>query len=68
MLASGKKLSLRTKIKDILGDEWVLKDKYAEERLDLTDLLSRLPTPKSDNTDLQACEAVYQVMTTQSGR
>lgn len=65
MLANGKKLNLRTKIKDILGDEWVLKDKYAEERLDLTDLLSRLPT--SNNTDLQACEAVYQVMITQSG-
>jgi hypothetical protein len=33
-------MTLKTKIKDILGDEWVLKDKYAEERLDLIDLLS----------------------------
>jgi hypothetical protein len=40
VLSNGKTLSLRTKIKDILGDEWVLKDKYAEERLDLIDLLS----------------------------
>jgi hypothetical protein len=40
VLSNGKTLSLRTKIKDILGDEWVLKDKYAEKRLDLIDLLS----------------------------
>jgi hypothetical protein len=40
ILSNGKNLSLKTKIKDILGDEWVLKDKYAEDRLDLIDLLS----------------------------
>jgi hypothetical protein len=40
LLSNGKTLTLKTKIKDILGDEWVLKDKYAEERLDLIDLLS----------------------------
>ena len=39
---NGKILTLKTKIKDILGDEWVLNDKYAEERLDLIDLLSEL--------------------------
>jgi len=39
-LPNGKTLTLKTKIKDILGDDWVLKDKYAEERLDLIDLLS----------------------------
>ena len=39
-LPNGKKLKLSTKVKDILGDEWVLKDKYAEERVDLIDLLS----------------------------
>jgi hypothetical protein len=40
LLSNGKTLTLKTKIKDILDDEWVLKDKYAEERLDLIDLLS----------------------------
>jgi hypothetical protein len=35
-----KTLTLKTKINNILEDEWVWKDKYAEERLDLIDLLT----------------------------
>jgi len=46
VLPNGKTLTLKTKIKDILGDEWVLKDKYAEERLDLIDLLSESKASK----------------------
>lgn len=41
ILSNGNKLKLSTKIKDILGEDWILKDKYAEERVDLIDLLSR---------------------------
>jgi len=45
ILPNSKTLTLKTKIKDILGDEWILKDKYAEERLDLIDLLSEFKAP-----------------------
>jgi hypothetical protein len=49
VLPNGQTLTLKTKIKNILGDEWVLKDKYAEERLDLIDLLSEYQSSPGDN-------------------
>jgi len=39
-MPNDKTLPLKTKIKNILDDEWVWKAQYAEERLDLIDLLS----------------------------
>ena len=39
-MSNDKTLTLKTKIKNIFDDEWVWKAKYAEERLDLIDLLS----------------------------
>jgi hypothetical protein len=53
VLPNGKTLTLKTKIKDILEDEWVLKDKYAEERLDLIDLLSELHEIQSGMADFR---------------
>jgi hypothetical protein len=49
VLPNGKTLTLKTKIKDFLGDEWILKDKYAEERLDLIDLLSEFKASLKDH-------------------
>lgn len=67
ILPNGQKLKLSTKVKDILGDDWVLQDKYAEERVDLIDLLSELVTPEirvEARLTRKVCEAVCQAMIT----
>lgn len=37
---NGEPLTWQTKVKAILGDDWVLQDEVAEERANLIDLLS----------------------------